>query len=198
MSQGYGQPQQPQGRPGGQGDPWAATRQGVPQWQDPRAPQPYQPYGPPPGYQPQHAPPPQRPASRKRRVFLWVFLAVQALFLIWVITGIASHPAGPTAAQQAAQQCANGGWYPLFKSAADCQVHYAHGLTEAGNAGTAIGVAVVVFLWVITDIILGISYGVYRVATRTRLRPRDHGSTVDPRVNHCAQHGSTVDPCTGQ
>jgi hypothetical protein len=173
MNRDYGQGR-PQGQPGGQGDPWAPSGQGGQQYprQERLAPvfppgyqgQPNQQgWYPPPQYQP-----PRNPPRRKRRVFLWVFLGVQALFVIWLATGIAAHPAGPTAAQQAAQQCANGGWYPLFKSAADCQVHYAHGLTEAGNAGTAIGVAVVVFLWTITDIILGISYGVYRVATRTR------------------------------
>ena len=34
------------------------------------------------------------------------------------------------------------------------------------HPGTAIGAALIVVLWTITDIILGISYGVYRLATR--------------------------------
>lgn len=131
--------------------------QGPPPWQPQQAAR----YG-----QPQHvtAPPP-RP-RRKRRVFLWVFLAVQALFLIWIIAGLASHPAGPTAAQQAAQQCANGGWQGLFKSQADCQVHYAHGLAEAGNVGKGIGAALIVVFWVVVDFFLGLGYGVYRLASR--------------------------------
>jgi hypothetical protein len=120
-----------------------------------------------PPYQQQYAPP--VPAQRKkRRVFLWVFLAVQVLFLIWIIAGVASHPAGPTAAQQAAQQCANNGWYPLFKSAADCQVHYAHALNEASTAGKGIGVAIIVIFWVVVDFFLGLGYGIYRLASRPR------------------------------
>ena len=121
--------------------------------------QPPQQYAP----QPQHAPPP-RPG--KRRVFLWAFLAVQALFIVWIIAGLASHPAGPTAAQQAAQQCANGGWYPLFKSQADCQVHFAHGLNEASTVGKGIGAALIIVFWMVTDFFLGLGYGIYRLASR--------------------------------
>lgn len=130
--------------------------------QQPR-PQQYQP--------PQYAPPRQQqwqqPAPpRKHRVFLWVFLGIQVIFLIWIIAGAASHPAGPTAAQQAAQQCANNGWYPLFKSQADCQVHYTHGLTEAGNVGKGLGVALIVVFWMVVDFFLGLGYGIYRLASR--------------------------------
>jgi hypothetical protein len=38
---------------------------------------------------------------------------IQVLFIVLIVTQIAAHPAGPTAAQQAAQTCANHGWYPL-------------------------------------------------------------------------------------
>ncbi len=122
----------------------------------------YQPYRPD-GYgQPGWVP----SARRKPRVFLWVFLAVQVLFLVWIIAGVASHPAGPTAAQQAAQQCAGNGWYPLFRSQADCQVHYAHALNEAGNVGKGLGVAAIVIFWVVVDFFLGIGYVVYKLASR--------------------------------
>jgi hypothetical protein len=123
----------------------------------------YQQQQPPQGYYPpqQYAPP-----RKRRRVFLWVFLAVQALFLIWIIAGVASHPAGPTAVQQAAQQCAGNGWYPLFKSQADCDQHFAVALNDAGNVGKGIGVVVIVVIWMIVDFFLGLGYGIYRLASR--------------------------------
>jgi hypothetical protein len=153
-------------------DPWQAStgQPAAPRYQSPQG---YRPPPPPPRYQPPQQPQPytapRYPASgprKKRRVFLWVFLAVQVLFLIWIITGVAEHPAGPTAAQQAAQQCANNGWYPLFKSQADCQVHYANGLNEAGDVGKGLGVAVIVAVWFVVDFFLGLGYGIYRLASR--------------------------------
>jgi hypothetical protein len=137
----YEQPRQPQYAP-------------QPQYQSPRQPQ---------DYRPQYRPPAPR---RKRRVFLWVFLAVQAVFIIWIVAGLASHPAGPTAAQQAAQQCANGGWQGLFKSQADCNQHYAVALNDAGNVGKGLGVAFIVIIWMVVDFFLGIGYGIYRLASR--------------------------------
>jgi hypothetical protein len=130
-----------------------------PEWQQSYQP-PQRQYAP----QPQYAPGPV--PRKKRRVFLWVFLAIQVLFIIWIIAGVASHPAGPSAAQQAAQQCANGGWQGLFKSQADCQVHYAHALNDAGNVGKGIGVAVIVIVWVVVDFFVGLGYGIYRLASR--------------------------------
>ena len=149
---------------GGQAPPRPAWQRQQPTWQ----PQPYQP-------QTQYAPqlPPrqqwQQPAQqprKKRRVFLWVFLGIQAVFIIWIIAGLASHPAGPTTAQQAAQQCANGGWQGLFKSQADCQVHYAHALNDAGNVGKGIGVAFIIIFWMVVDFFVGLGYGIYRLASR--------------------------------
>jgi len=146
-----------------------------PQWQGQpgyQQPQP-QGYGQPPPYraplgypaQPQYAPPQPKP-RKKRRVFLWVFLAIQVIFVIWIIAGVATNPAGPTAAAQAAHQCANGGWQGLFSSQADCQKHYAVALNDAGNVGKGIGVAVIVIAWVLVDFFLGLGYGIYRLASR--------------------------------
>lgn len=131
-------------------------------------------YGQPPAYAPQYGQPPayyQPPTAaprKKRRVFLWVFLAIQVIFIIWIIAGVASSPAGPSAAAQAAQQCAHGGWVGLFKSQADCQVHYAHALNDAGAAGKGIGVALIIIVWVVVDFFLGLSYGIYRLASHRR------------------------------
>jgi hypothetical protein len=117
--------------------------------------------GPPPAVQAQ----PPKP-RKKRRVFMWVFFAIQVIFIIWIVAGIASKGSGPSAAAQAAQQCANGGWQPLFKSQADCVQHYAVALNDAANTGKGIGVALIVIMWVVIDFFLGLGYGIYRLATR--------------------------------
>jgi hypothetical protein len=171
-----------------QGQPWPQRGPGLPPFlghQTPFAQQGWQPgygqqpgsgYGqqPHPGQQP-YMPQPQytleRPAAaepprKKRRVFMWVFLAIQAIFLIVIIAGLASHPSGPSAAQQAAQQCANGGWQGLFKSQADCDQHYAVALNDAGNVGKGLGVAIIVVIWCVVDFLLGVTYLIVRLARR--------------------------------
>lgn len=90
----------------------------------------------------QQAPQPRR----KRRVFLWVFLAVQALFLIWVITGAASG-------HGTAANC-----HDQYLTHAQC--------ASASEAGTAIGVGLIIVFWAVVDVILGVSYGVWRLARR--------------------------------
>jgi hypothetical protein len=124
---------------------------------------------PPPGshqYPPAQYPPP-RPAAprRKRRVFLWVFLAIQALFILWLAVGLATTHTGPAAAQLA-QGCYHHAWYPLFKSQADCVQHYGAALQDAGNAGKAIGAGLIVVAWAVVDFFLAVGYGVWRLASR--------------------------------
>jgi hypothetical protein len=120
--------------------------------------------------QPQSQPYPQQPSPpqqrRKRRVFLWVFLAVQVLFIAWIVAGVASKPGGQTVAQQVVQQCSNGGWQGLFQSQADCTKHYAIALNDAGNVGKGLGVTLIILVWVVVDFLLGIGYGIYRLARR--------------------------------
>ena len=43
---------------------------------------------------------------------MWAFLAVQALFIIWLVAGLASVYAAPTSAQLA-HGCYNHNWYPV-------------------------------------------------------------------------------------
>jgi hypothetical protein len=90
--------------------------------------------------------PPQQPPRRKRRIFIWVFLAVQALFVIWIIAGAASG-------HSAAVNC-----HDRYLTHSEC--------ASAANAGTAIGAGLVVLLWAVADVILGVSYGVWRLARR--------------------------------
>jgi hypothetical protein len=161
--QGY-QGQSFRGQPPHQGQPQYPPQ---PYGQDPYS-QGQQPYGQEPYPSQEHRRQSYQHEPRKRRrVFLWVFLGIQALFIIWIIAGIASKPAGTPVAQQVAQQCGNGGWQGLFKSYADCTKHYAVALNDATNAGKGIGVALIVVMWFVVDVILGISYGVYKLARRS-------------------------------
>ena len=48
------------------------------------------------------------PPRKKRRVFLWVFLAIQVLFIVWIIAGAASG--NPGVSSQVTSFCGNHGW----------------------------------------------------------------------------------------
>jgi hypothetical protein len=74
----------------------------------------------------------------KSHSFLIFFLTVQAIFLFWVISGASSGTA----------HCADTDY--------NCQ---------SGQAGTAIGVGLIFVFWFVVDMILGVCYGVYRLAT---------------------------------
>jgi len=105
---------------------------------------------------PQQAHQPVTP-RRRRRVFLWVFLAIQALFVIWVIAGLAG---GSGIHSEAVAYChAHPDRYLPF---AQCVSDYGGG----AKAGTAIGAGLIIVLWAVADIILGVSYGVWRLARR--------------------------------
>ncbi|MFG2337921.1 hypothetical protein [Streptomyces yangpuensis] len=90
------------------------------------------------------APPPRRP----RRVFFWFFLALQLLFLVWIVAAV--------------------------NSAGD--VSSCDGLTGAAlracrdgeDAGTVLGVGFLIAVWAAVDVILGITYAVYRLGRRQR------------------------------
>ncbi|MFC4001277.1 hypothetical protein ACFS2C_07030 [Prauserella oleivorans] len=92
---------------------------------------PYQPTG------TQSAPP--APAKR-RHIFRWFFLAIQAAFLAWIIAGIAQN----------SDSCVG-------------EVGAALEACQAGTAvGTGIGVGLIIGLWAAVDIILGITWLVFR------------------------------------
>jgi hypothetical protein len=96
---------------------------------------------------------------KKRRIFLWVFLAIQVIFIIWLVTGLtsAAHNITP-------------------HTIADCQAHANYGFGSlkscvdsnraASEVGTGIGTALVIVFWAIVDIILGVTYGIYKLARR--------------------------------
>lgn len=96
-----------------------------------------------------------------------MFLAIQAIFVLWLVVGIATVHTGASHAQ-IVSQCYNHAWFPLYKSQADCVTHFGGAMNDAGTAGKAIGIGLIIAFWMVVDVILGVSYGVYKLATRNR------------------------------
>lgn len=86
---------------------------------------------------------PEKP-KRKKRIFMWTFLAVQVLFLFLVIGGINSGSGHAT-------DCGS-----LSQSACD----------SASDVGTGIGVMLLIGMWFFVDCFLAVGYAVYRMAKR--------------------------------
>ena len=95
---------------------------------------------------------------KPRRVFLWVFLVIQAAFIAWIITG-ASTGGGINASVVAQCHTQAAG---MNMTQAQC-VSYLGG---ASKAGTAVGVGLIVVLWVVVDFLVGLTYGIYRLVRR--------------------------------
>lgn len=83
------------------------------------------------------------------RPLTWVIVVLNILFLIWVIAAIAS------AAHNNAASCAND------------TIIGQEACTNASDAGTAIGVGIVIFFWAAVDAILGVIWLVTRSRGRT-------------------------------
>lgn len=110
------------------------------------------------------------------RVFTYVILTINALFLIWVIVGAASGSGHATNCGSLDQQTCD----------------------SAAHAGTAIGVALIIVFWAVVDVILGILWLV------TKPRGRDcpvcghgvkRGRTVCPECgfDFAAAHARTIE-----
>jgi len=78
------------------------------------------------------------------RIFSYVILAVNLLFLIWIIAGVAGSSGHAT----------------------DCGTLDQSTCDAARNVGTSIGVGIVIGLWVAVDVILGIIWLVTRSSKR--------------------------------
>jgi len=78
--------------------------------------------------------------KKKRHVFRWFFLAVQVLFVLWLVSGL----------NAVADNC-------------DGKTGQVLEARQAGTAiGTGIGVGLIIVLWAGVDIILGVSYLIFR------------------------------------
>jgi hypothetical protein len=84
--------------------------------------------------------PPARP-HRRRRVFMWVILAINALFVIWIISGFIAT-AETTCTGMTGEELAS------------CQ--------GAEGWGKGIAVVLIIMLWAFVDVILGVLYIVTR------------------------------------
>lgn len=97
-----------------------------------------------------------RTRRSKRRVFLWVFLIVQALFAVWLVTGAAST--GSIHSDAVAWCQANHG----FQTIQGCITSYGNG----EKIGSGIGLGIIFVLWAVADIILGVTWLVVRLSRR--------------------------------
>jgi hypothetical protein len=85
--------------------------------------------------------PPEPSTPRRRRpVFAWVVVAINVLFVVWVVTGLLN----------AGGQCAG----LTGDELESCEM--------GRDIGTGIGVVLVVFFWAAVDLILGVLFLVTR------------------------------------
>lgn len=101
----------------------------------------------------------------KWRVFTWVILVVNLLFLIWIIAGIAGSGGTPE----------------------DCGTLTVEECNAAEGVGTAIGVGIIIVLWALVDVILGVLWLVTRPKRRScPVCGADvkKGVTVCPKCGH--------------
>ena len=71
------------------------------------------------------------PGKRKRRVFVWFFLALNLLFIWWIIS--VGRDANEEIATCASQACKDG-----------------------VETGTGIGVILILFVWAVVDVVVGL------------------------------------------
>lgn len=84
------------------------------------------------------------PPKKKKRIFMWFFLAVQVLFIIWLIAGISGSSGDATDCGSLSQQTCN----------------------DAEDVGTGIGIALILILWVVVDFLLFIPWVIVKLARR--------------------------------
>ena len=93
------------------------------------------------------------PKKKKKAIFLWVFLAVQVIFIIWIAVGV-----GSGTDEAVNETCAGLSGTEL----SDCE-----SAAGAGAAvGQGIGIAALVMLWCVVDFLLVVPWVVYRITRR--------------------------------
>ncbi len=88
---------------------------------------------------------PAEKPRKKRRIFLWFFLAVQLLFVLWIGAGLTTVNDPNTCDPS------------LSQSACDA----------AAGVGAGLALTFMIGSWMVVDFLLGVIYGVYRLAKRT-------------------------------
>jgi hypothetical protein len=91
------------------------------------------------------------PQRRKRRIFMWIFLAIQALFIIWLIAAIISVNS-------------HGGITAYCQKAANSQYIGVHGCNDAASTGSALGFIALFGVWIGVDFLVAVPYLIYRLA----------------------------------
>ena len=91
---------------------------------------------------------------KKRRIFLWFFVAVQVIFIIWLVAAIVSVH--------------KGGGIPAYCAHQGGTVADQHVCADAADTGSALGFALVIIVWCVVDFLLAVPYGIYRLARRPR------------------------------
>jgi hypothetical protein len=92
-------------------------------------------------------PAPEAPKRKRRRVFLWVFLAIQVAFIIWIISAGAAGDHSTT-------HCVAKGL-----TTGECK-----GTSEAA---TGIAIFLQIVIWIVVDFFVALTYAIYRLARRT-------------------------------
>lgn len=91
----------------------------------------------------------------RRHLFLYFFLAVQVLFLAWIIAGLgATSGSGAEAHAQAVRDCAGDGWKYLYKSYTDCVTRLGNDYSTASDAGKSVGAGLIIGLWIAFDVVI--------------------------------------------
>lgn len=101
------------------------------------------------GPRPEVATDPTRNHPKKKmryKGFIITFLVIQALFVLWLITGIHAAQSGATCEP------------PL--TAQDCK--------DATDVGTTIGAGLIIGLWFFVDFLLGLGLSIYHLARGRR------------------------------
>jgi len=90
----------------------------------------------------------ERPAKKKRRIFLWIFLAVQALFVLWMAVTVVTGVMMPDT-----YNCAG-----LDEGYRACSTHAVE--------DAAFGVGGLLIILMIVDFLMGVPYALYRLSKR--------------------------------
>ena len=123
---------------------------------------------------------------RNWRPLTWIILVVNILFLIWVISGIATGGQG-------GEDCIREARTNQFLDRKDCET--------AGQLGTAVGVGLIIVLWALVDVILGVLWLVTRSSRRTCPvcgTSAKKGVTVCHNCGHDFRAGVTPNPLPQQ